>query len=241
MIFKHEKLSEDSVLVNNEFIIDGLHNIDDTLNVHHIIYKITNRINGRYYIGQHITNNPLDAYMGSGLLLKRAQHKYGRDNFRKTILFDFATKKEMDDKERELVNEETCVQYNPSCYNLVSGGSGGNKVTWTEEKRKQAGFRNRENQLGSKNSFYHKHHTKETKEHLSEVLQGDKNPAYNKVWLYHEQTHERVYVDKENVQHYLDMGYKMGIGLKWYTDGVNNIRAFECPDGYVHGRLKTWK
>jgi len=37
------------------------------------------------------------------------------------------------------------------------------------------------------------------------------------------------------------MGYKMGIGLKWYTDGVNNIRAFECPDGYVHGRLKTLK
>jgi len=51
MLFKHEKLSEDSVLVNNEFIIDGLHNVDETLNVHYLIYKITNTINGRYYIG----------------------------------------------------------------------------------------------------------------------------------------------------------------------------------------------
>lgn len=186
MIFKHEKLSEDSVLVNNEFIIDGLHNIDRSLTLHHLIYKITNKINGRYYIGQHITNNPLDAYMGSGLLLKRAQSKYGRLNFKKTILFDFATKEEMDNKERELVNEETCVQHNPLCYNLVIGGTGGNKVNWTEDKRKQAGFRNRENQLGNKNSFFHKHHTKETLDHLSEVFSGDGNPAYNKVWLYHE-------------------------------------------------------
>ena len=51
MIFKHEKLSEDSVLVNHEFIIDGLHNVDETRNIHHLIYKITNKINGRYYIG----------------------------------------------------------------------------------------------------------------------------------------------------------------------------------------------
>ena len=241
MIFKHEKLSEDSVLVNHEFIIDGLHNVDETLNIHHLIYKITNTINGRYYIGQHTTNNPLDAYMGSGLLIKRAQDKYGRSNFKKTILFDFATKKEMDDKERELVNEETCVQHNPLCYNLVVGGTGGNKVKWTEEKRKQAGCRNRENQLGERNSFYNKHHTQEMREHLSEVFSGSKNPAYNKVWMFHEQSHDRVYVDKDDVQLYLNRGYKTGIGLKWYNDGVNNIRAFECPDGYVYGRIKTWK
>ena len=29
--------------------------------------------------------------------------------------------------------------------------------------------------------------------------------------------------------------------MKWYNDGVNNIMAFECPEGYVIGRIKTWK
>ena len=30
-------------------------------------------------------------------------------------------------------------------------------------------------------------------------------------------------------------------GMKWFNNGVNNTKAFECPDGYVPGRLKTWK
>ena len=60
----------------------------------------------------------------------------------------------MDDKERELVNENTCCNNNPMCYNMVVGGCGGNKVTWTNEKRRQVSVRNREHQLGSGNSFY---------------------------------------------------------------------------------------
>lgn len=95
--------------------------------------------------------------------------------------------------------------------------------------------------MGENNSFFKKHHTKETREHLSKVLSGSGNPAFEKTWLYHEQTHDRVYVIKDEIQTYLDKGYKKGIGLKWFNDGVNNVRAFECPDGYVYGRIKTWK
>lgn len=29
--------------------------------------------------------------------------------------------------------------------------------------------------------------------------------------------------------------------MKWFNNGVNNTKAFECPYGYVPGRLKTWK
>lgn len=146
----------------------------------------------------------------------------------------------MDDKERELVNENTCCSNNPMCYNVVVGGCGGNKVHWNNEKRRQASVRNREHQLGSKNSFYNKHHNKETIEHLSEIFSGERNPAFNRTWLYHEQTHDRVYVNYDEIQSYLDRGYKKGIGLKWFNDRVNNIRAFECPDGYVPGRLRNW-
>ena len=48
------------------------------------IYKITNLINGKIYIGQD-SNDRLD-YFGSGLLIKRAIKKYGKENFNKQII-----------------------------------------------------------------------------------------------------------------------------------------------------------
>ena len=61
--------------------------------------------------------------MGSGLYLHRAQEKYGIDNFTKEILFECSSEKEMNDKERELVNEDF-VKRNDT-YNLKLGGDGG--------------------------------------------------------------------------------------------------------------------
>ena len=83
------------------------------------VYKITNTINGKYYIGKHQTNNLNDGYMGSGKILKHAIKKYGIENFIKEILFVFDNEQEMNDKEKELVvvSEET--------YNLINGGIGG--------------------------------------------------------------------------------------------------------------------
>ena len=41
----------------------------------HIVYRTTNKINGRYYIGMQNTNN--ESYLGSGLALVKAVKKYG--------------------------------------------------------------------------------------------------------------------------------------------------------------------
>jgi hypothetical protein len=87
------------------------------------IYKITNKINGKFYIGKHQTLNLDDDYMGSGKYLKRAIQKYGVENFSKDILFIFDNADEMNSKEKELVTEEFCL--NENTYNINTGGDGG--------------------------------------------------------------------------------------------------------------------
>jgi len=83
------------------------------------VYKITNQINNKFYIGKHQTGDLDDGYMGSGKLLKKAFAKYGITNFKKEILFIFDNEMEMNAKEKELVviSEES--------YNLCPGGKGG--------------------------------------------------------------------------------------------------------------------
>lgn len=87
------------------------------------VYETTNLINGKTYIGKHVTLNPEDDYLGSGTALKRAVQKYGKENFRKEILYIFDSKEEMNSKEIELVSLEFCRE--KTNYNLAPGGAGG--------------------------------------------------------------------------------------------------------------------
>lgn len=87
------------------------------------VYKTTNNINGKYYIGVHKTSNPYDDYLGSGKFLKRAIEKYGIENFEKEILAIFETAKEAFDLEKELITFEM-IESN-QVYNLKNGGEGG--------------------------------------------------------------------------------------------------------------------
>lgn len=53
------------------------------------VYITINDINDKFYIGTHLTDNPLDSYLGSGNLLLMAIKKHGKENFRKSILGEF--------------------------------------------------------------------------------------------------------------------------------------------------------
>lgn len=91
--------------------------------MYYLIYRITNKLNNKIYIGSHKTKNKDDGYMGSGKYLNRAYEKYGLENFTKEILFEFDNSQEMYDKEAELVNEDFLM--NENTYNLKRGGFGG--------------------------------------------------------------------------------------------------------------------
>jgi hypothetical protein len=86
------------------------------------IYKTTNLLNDRYYIGVHITDDPDDDYLGSGKRLKYEVNKYGVENFKKIILDVFDNSNDMFQREVELVNEVTLRD--PLCLNLTIGGYG---------------------------------------------------------------------------------------------------------------------
>jgi hypothetical protein len=88
------------------------------------IYKIINKINGKWYIGKHNGSDP--NYMGSGKLLKQAYKKYGQENFEKIILETCKTDNELNLKEIEWINKTSALT-DPTCYNLVEGGTGGDR------------------------------------------------------------------------------------------------------------------
>ena len=83
------------------------------------IYKITNLINNKFYIGKHQTTNVDDGYMGSGKLIIAAIKKYGVSNFKKDILHIFDNEQEMNNAEKNL------VILSEDSYNLCPGGHGG--------------------------------------------------------------------------------------------------------------------
>lgn len=68
------------------------------------LYRITNLVNGKMYIGQHITSDLDDGYMGSGILISRAIKKYGVDNFRKEWLMFCEDEDELNYMERVFVD-----------------------------------------------------------------------------------------------------------------------------------------
>lgn len=68
------------------------------------IYRITNLINGKMYIGKHKTKNIDDYYFGSGKIIKSAVKKYGKSNFRKEWLMFCEDEEEMNYMERVFVD-----------------------------------------------------------------------------------------------------------------------------------------
>lgn len=99
--------------------------------MYYYIYKITNKINSKIYIGVHSTTNLDDGYMGSGKAIKSAIRKYGKDVFDKEIIEHFNSYEDMISKEIEIVNYDF-ISTNKT-YNACIGGQGGQWKGYTKD------------------------------------------------------------------------------------------------------------
>lgn len=138
------------------------------------IYKITNLLNGKIYIGKstRCDDYHLEMYFGSGLAIHAAIEKYGRTNFKKEILqfLMFNDEKRLDVLERWYISCNDAM--NPAKgYNLSLGGEGG---TTSEISLKGAATRRKHGKL----------HLKEiTKERISAALKNRKKSELHKQHL----------------------------------------------------------
>lgn len=89
------------------------------------VYKTTNILNGKFYIGKrHYRKKDEKWYLGSGIYLNRAIKKFGRENFKKEIVEWCSSSEEVNLREKFWIAKLDAL--NPKiAYNLAPGGEGG--------------------------------------------------------------------------------------------------------------------
>ena len=100
------------------------------MNKEYVIYKTTNLINNKIYVGKDEYNNP--EYLGSGKLLHQAIDKYGIENFTKEII-EICSSEEHSLRESYWINELPCLA--PVGYNILIGSFGGDTYTHHPNKK----------------------------------------------------------------------------------------------------------
>ena len=115
------------------------------------IYKTTNLINGKIYIGKKKSNLFLEnKYLGSGIFLKNAIQKYGKENFKVELIAVCETLDELNKKEIFYIKYYNSTNSNIG-YNIAKGGDGG--AVWGNIENHPSKHTNR---FGNKNPIYGK-------------------------------------------------------------------------------------
>ena len=220
------------------------------------IYKITNLINGKTYIGQHKYKKLDDSYMGSGKLIKLAIKKHGVENFKKEILeFNIPTVELANDWEQMYILFERAK--GKAEYNIADGGNGTVSVTaWnkgipcSEETKRKLSEANKGKHMSEeakrKISEAKKNISEETRKKLSEARKGKtlsektkrkmseamKGKHHTEEW---KNKHSEAMKGKNNPMFGKPCPTK---GTHWFNNGKICIRAEKCPEGFILGRLR---
>ena len=186
---------------------------------HFIIYKTTNLVNGRFYIGMHVTTKIDDGYLGSGHRIKAEIKKYGRENFKREVLEELPSKDEMVRREAELVTEE--LRSDPLCLNLKNGGEGGWDQSARSSDDRRCGMMKANQKIWSNKSFIEAHKERQRQRAIagefscSGGFTGKRHREETKVKMSERHQHNSHQVGEANSQ----------FGTKWITNGTVSIKA----------------
>lgn len=113
--------------ISYEFCYDGKIDKKNEMEKFFYVYKTTNLLDGKEYIGKHESREKSDEYLGSGLLLNRAIRKYGKEHFHKEILEYCNSQEQLCEREEFWI--KNLNTFFPNGYNIATGGYGGDIYT----------------------------------------------------------------------------------------------------------------
>lgn len=180
--------------------------------MHFLIYKITNLLDGKTYVGLHKTDDENDGYMGSGKLLKEDIRRLGVENFKKEILHRCSSEEEMIQLEEEIVNLDFLAG---SVYNQMPGGKYGS--------RERNGL-----------TFFGKSHNLQTKQKIGEASSNRKYSDQSK-----EKMSQNNFANRNPEEQRLHakragaIGGKAGKGVKRnrsFENGINPYQGKNSPN-----------
>lgn len=200
------------------------------MNKKYIIYKITNLINNKIYIGKHETFDINDDYMGSGKLIVAAIKKHGKDSFKKEILYVCDTYDEATEKEKNIVNIDFIND--ESSYNLRLGGDGGNthllktknEIDEIYKKANISKIKNNTLKDSAETKLKKSHSAKQRVKNNPNTLPNNKNRIHSGKAL-------------ENIQ---NAAKKRAGKLIWINNGLTETKHRKdqkIPEGFVAGRI----
>lgn len=137
------------------------------------IYKTTNIINGLIYIGQHkyTHQDRYDKYyIGAGKKLRIAIKEFGSKNFKKEILEECDSQKQLDEMEQYYIALYDSTNEDIG-YNILNGGISGFKMIMSEETKIKIGIASRL-RCGEKHPLYGKNLSEEWKKEISKSMKG---------------------------------------------------------------------
>ena len=206
------------------------------------IYKITNNINGKIYIGKHESERK--NYWGSGTVLKLAIKKYGLQNFTKDIIEYCKNSKQLSIREIFWIKH-----YNSRNrlvgYNITKGGDGvsGLPSIWRTRKfsdeHRMKISKNHADVNGEKNPMFGKTHKDSVKENLRKIKTGLKYSQECKLKHSEKNKGDRNPNSKLNDEIVLNIrtDYNNGTNMKDLADKYNVNKP--CVWKIVHNY--TWK
>lgn len=213
------------------------------------IYKTTNLINNKIYIGQRKGTIQDPNYYGSGQRLRKALKKYGKDNFKCEVIEWCDTFEDIQLREKYWIEFYNSRDQQIG-YNLAPGGlqNPAHKLSPDEIKQRSAALskRNKTNWQNTEyrdklikiltQNGYNTHHTEEHKQYLRE------HPFF-KGCKHTEQTKAKMRQKKIDCPSPSQWTSELNPALNgcWYNNGVsekviNDIS--KVPDGWNKGRLK---